>query len=98
MAWNCPVIGQCFRPLDTPPLSSMIGLLGAWNRGVHGLDSAVVRGRLACPAIRLRPRRLSTRSGRGKPSAAASLIPNFDFVAIRVGDVGVGVAWAEFAS
>src|ERR1700738_3224647 len=29
---------------------------------------------------------------------AASLIPNFDFVAIRVGDVGVGVAWAEFAS
>ena len=33
-----------------------------------------------------------------KPGAAASLIPNFDFVAIRVGDVGVGVAWAEFAS
>src|ERR1035441_9975709 len=32
------------------------------------------------------------------PSAAASLIPNFDFVAIRVGDVGVGAAWAEFAS
>jgi hypothetical protein len=68
------------------------------NRGVRDLDSAVVRGRLACPAIRLRPRRLSTRSGRGKPSAPASLIPNLDFVAIRVEDVGVGIARAEFAS
>jgi len=76
----------------------MIGLLGFGNRGVRGLDSAVVQGRLDCPAIRLRPRRLSTRSGRVKSCAAASLIPNFDFVAIRVGDVGVGVAWAEFAS
>jgi hypothetical protein len=34
----------------------------------------------------------------GQASAAASLIPNFDFIAIRVGDVGVRVAWAEFAS
>jgi hypothetical protein len=23
---------------------------------------------------------------------------HFDFVAIRIGDVGIGVAWAEFAS
>jgi hypothetical protein len=30
-------------------------------------------------------------------SAAASLIPNLDLVAIRVGDVGVGAARAEFA-
>ena len=43
-------------------------------------------------------RGLSSRSGLGKLRAAVSLIPNFDFVAIRVGDVGVGVAWAEFAS
>ena len=28
----------------------------------------------------------------------ALLIPDFDFVAIRIGDVGVGVSWAEFAS
>jgi hypothetical protein len=32
-----------------------------------------------------------------KPSAAGSLIPNFDFVAIRVSDVGVGAARTEFA-
>src|SRR5258707_10338654 len=41
--------------------------------------------------------RINTSRKNSKPSAA-SLIPNFDFVAIRVGDVGVGVAWAEFAS
>jgi hypothetical protein len=55
-------------------------------------------GRRARHAIRLWPLRLSTREWTRKPSGAASLIPNFDFVAIRVGDVGVGVAWAEFAS
>jgi hypothetical protein len=31
------------------------------------------------------------------PSAAASLIPNLDLVAIRVGDEGVGAASAKFA-
>jgi len=33
---------QCFRPLDTQPLSRMIGLPGARNRGIGGLDSASV--------------------------------------------------------
>jgi hypothetical protein len=31
-------------------------------------------------------------------SAAASLIPDFDFVTVRVVDIGVWVAGAEFAS
>ena len=33
-----------------------------------------------------------------KPGAAPSLIPDFNFVAIGVSDVGVGIAGAEFAS
>src|SRR5471032_3099600 len=34
----------------------------------------------------------------GRGVTDASLIPDFDFVAIRVGDVRVGIARAEFAS
>ena len=40
----------------------------------------------------------STGAGPEELSAAASLIPNFDFVSIRVSDIGIGIAWAEFAS
>jgi thiamine pyrophosphate-dependent acetolactate synthase large subunit-like protein len=32
-----------------------------------------------------------------KPSAVVSLIPNFDLVAIRIGDISIGVARTEFA-
>jgi hypothetical protein len=88
---------QCSRPLDPPPLSSVIGLLGVGKGGVSGLDSASFEDDWPARPSACGHPLLSSRSGRGSLSAADSLIPDFDFVAVRVVDIGEWVAGAEFA-
>jgi hypothetical protein len=65
--------------------------------GVGGLDSASFENNWSAKRSGYGHYDCPSRVGAEAESAAGSLIPNFDFVAIRVSDVGIGAARTEFA-